>query len=127
MVGFSVTRAESQKINSDEILLCRSASQLRAQFDKNQNNVVNSNSASMDSEVAKEDLGQKEKPETISGGLASVKSMFEGGGMKSSPDKEQESSRSQFSVDESLQAAMARGSISSKTLFAGNPVLQTPQ
>jgi len=108
----SSTNATPSTTKTDEIQLCRSASQLRAQFDKNQNNISSSN---MDGEIAKEEIGQREKPTTISGGLASVKSMFESG-KKSSPEPKENSSRN--ANDESLQAAMARSSISSKNLFS---------
>jgi len=96
---------------SEEIQLCRSASQLRAQFDKQ--NLVSDSSAMDNNEVSKEELGQRERPETIAGGLASVKGMFEGGNRNSDQGYKNQAGN----MDESLQAAMANRAISAKSMF----------
>ena len=120
-----------QKSRNNDIELCRSASQLRAQFDKKNAEAENEGGrpamedprlASLDPDRVKEDLNQKERPETIAGGLASVKNMFESGGNKNRSPTEEHRNGSTF-ADESLQAALANRAISGKSLFAGESLL----
>ena len=116
-----------QKNRNNDIELCRSASQLRAEFDK-KNTTENSEEkppmedprlASLDPDRVKEDLNQKERPETIAGGLASVKNLFESGVSNNRPLSEQKNGPTV--ADESLQAALANRAISAKTLFQTSP------
>ena len=108
-----VGRSESVRMKDDEVQLCRSASQLRAQFDKPNQHMTTATAQdnTPDGTESSEDPKAQEVM-CVSGGLASVKSMFEGGNRNA-----QQPSGRQVAQDESLQAAMARSSISSKTIF----------
>ncbi|XP_063712846.1 serine-rich adhesin for platelets-like isoform X3 [Symsagittifera roscoffensis] len=109
----AVGRSESVRMKDDEVQLCRSASQLRAQFDKPNQHMTTATAQdnTPDGTESSEDPKAQEVM-CVSGGLASVKSMFEGGNRNA-----QQPSGRQVAQDESLQAAMARSSISSKTIF----------